>query len=287
MNTPLVVSLALAAGIVLDSNLTLRIMLLADADRMRTGVLRWAPVLSAAACVSVFSARSGFDTVLVIPWLLATLTLFLARAGEFVRLNHMRGSLSLINVFASAYLVVGAAFLLIWRVGGHPSGLSDTVVELTAVHYHFAGFAALVLASRCVAALPSDSRARQIALTSTGLIALASPLIAIGFVVNVHFLAVGAVVMVIGVLGMAAVTFWRVAPTLHGRARLLLRISSASVVISMALALDYGLSQVLPIPALTIDEMAITHGLINAVLFIGCGLTAWLVVDRASAGDPK
>jgi YndJ-like protein len=47
---------------------------------------------------------------------------------------------------AEAYLVVGGVWLVISRWGGEPLGFQEPIVFLTAVHFHFAGFASAVLA---------------------------------------------------------------------------------------------------------------------------------------------
>src|SRR5262249_54537538 len=44
------------------------------------------------------------------------------------------------------YLPVGAVWLLFSRAGLSPLGFGDTIVILTAVHFHYAGFAAPILA---------------------------------------------------------------------------------------------------------------------------------------------
>src|SRR4029077_3860861 len=47
--------------------------------------------------------------------------------------------------FALLYFPVGCVWLVLSRLGANPLGFSDDIVLLTAVHFHYAGFAALTI----------------------------------------------------------------------------------------------------------------------------------------------
>jgi hypothetical protein len=82
--------------------------------------------------------------------------------------------------------------------------------------------------------------------------------------------AVSLAVAAIGLLQLGAVR------TLRSRgARVLLVISSSAVVAAMALSAVYALGEFLRTGWLSIPEMARTHGLLNALGFVLCGLLAW------------
>jgi hypothetical protein len=70
------------------------------------------------------------------------------------------------------YLPVGGVSLLFARFGAHPLGFGDTIVLLTAVHFHFAGFAAPLIAGLAGRALNPGSAARPVfRLAAVGVIA--------------------------------------------------------------------------------------------------------------------
>jgi hypothetical protein len=66
-----------------------------------------------------------------------------------------------------------------------------------------------------------------------------------------------------------------VAPRLRSRARWLLTLSAAGVVIPMFLGVDYAAARVFPIPALDLQTMALIHGDLNALVFALLGFVGW------------
>jgi len=61
-------------------------------------------------------------------------------------LSHRARTLAEISVSAGlVYLAVGSGWLIMSRLGLQPLGFGDTIVLLTAVHFHYAGFAAPIL----------------------------------------------------------------------------------------------------------------------------------------------
>ena len=55
---------------------------------------------------------------------------------------------ALARLASPVYLTVGATWLVASRLGLEPVGIGEPIVELTAVHFHYAGFAAALLAAR-------------------------------------------------------------------------------------------------------------------------------------------
>lgn len=60
--------------------------------------------------------------------------------------------------------------------------------------------------------------------------------------------------------------------------RALLVVSSVAPLVPMVLAVQWALAQHVSMPALSINAMASTHGLLNAVGFVMIGLAGWLLV---------
>jgi hypothetical protein len=67
--------------------------------------------------------------------------------------------------------------------------------------------------------------------------------------------------------------------------RALLVVSAFSPIVPMVLAVQWALAQYVSMPALSIDAMASTHGVLNAVGFVVAGLAGWLLVG-APGGVP-
>lgn len=76
----------------------------------------------------------------------------------------------------------------------------------------------------------------------------------------------------------AGLTAAYVVPRSWGWARVLLIVSSLSVIAPMVLAVFWAAAQYVDVPALSIPAMARIHGTMNAVGFVGCGLVGWRLV---------
>ncbi|HEX6419380.1 MAG TPA: YndJ family transporter [Acidimicrobiales bacterium] len=200
-----------------------------------------------------------------------------------------------------AYLAVGGVWLVIARLGLHPLDLSADVVRLTAVHFHYAGFALPVLAATGLASV--DWYASRVSLVTGSVAAIAGPaVVAAGIATDAAVVRVtGALVMTVAAWSVAFGTFLlststsalvAAAPrgTGVGRAagRWLLVISSLSPVVPMLLALQWAVAQHSGFPSLGTGEMASTHGLLNGIGFVMAGLAGWVLAGPvpAAAGRP-
>jgi YndJ-like protein len=180
-------------------------------------------------------------------------------------------------VVAAAYALVAAGALAWSRAGVALFGVREPIVELTAVHYAFAGAGALVLAARARAAAPPGG-GRRLAGAAVVLTAGAPPVVAAGFVTGAAAPQVGGAVLM--ALGVAATAAAELAEALASAARrepgraLLLAVSGLAVWAPMALAVAWAAGQHWAVPALSVPDMARTHGLPNALAFTLCGLVA-------------
>jgi hypothetical protein len=182
------------------------------------------------------------------------------------------------------YLPVGAVWLLFNRIGFGPLGFGDTIVILTAVHFHYAGFAAPILAGlagrRIAAARPALWQLFR--LVAAGVIA-GIALVAAGITLA-RFTPVievaAAVLFAASMLALAALVLLVVVPAMRGRlAQALLAVSAASLVMTMLLAASYALGRFVGTPLLDISRMVQFHGWLNALGFVLCGLLAWTKIE--------
>ena len=109
-------------------------------------VLRVARIVQpfgATAAVASFVITPGWTAgVIALGWLLTCGVASLAGLVELVELRSLRPA-HLVPAAAVAYLSVGAGWLVLFRAGLRPEGFSHEIVELTGVHFHYAGFAAI------------------------------------------------------------------------------------------------------------------------------------------------
>ncbi|MGH9281119.1 MAG: YndJ family transporter [Acidimicrobiales bacterium] len=218
--------------------------------------------------VALLLPTGAVAALFVVPWLAVAVAL----AGR--RLSTVGPSLaSAAGTVAAAYAVVAAASLLASRAGLTVFGVGEPIVQLTAVHYTYAGSAALVLATYALGR--TTAGLRTVATAAVLLTATAPPVVALGFITRGAVLQVGgAVLMALGVCATGALNLQAAASarTDARTARLLLAVSGLAIWVPMALAVAWAAGQHWDIPVLSIEDMARTHGVANALGFAIAGL---------------
>lgn len=182
---------------------------------------------------------------------------------------------------AQAYLPVGAAWLLLSRWGATPMGFAEPIVLLTAVHFHFAGFAAAILAGATTRHVASTQGRTPMTLrAASGGIVIAPAFVATGFVFSrtLQLLAVLIFALCLVLLSWHVISFL---PRIRSRiVRFLLLVSAGSVPVSMIFAVIYTIGDVQGQLFVSIPNMAAIHGTLNAFGFCFCGLLAWTLQMR-------
>ena len=248
-------------------------------------VARMVQPFGAIAAVVSFTITPGWTAgVIALGWLLTCSCASLAGLVELVELRSLRPA-HLVPAAAVAYLSVGAGWLVLFRAGLRPEGFSHEIVELTGVHFHYAGFAATLMAALAMWAVRDRGRLGAFASLAGMLIVAGVPITAAGIATASGLLTVvGPVLLGTGVISIAAITGLAIAPRVQrDAARWLLWISAAGVVVPMLLGVDYAISRVFPVPALDLRAMALIHGDLNALVFSLAGLLGWTLA-RTAAG---
>jgi hypothetical protein len=265
-------------------------------------VARLVQPVGAVAAVASFGINPGWIAgAIALGWLITCAIASFAGLLELIELRSLR-PVHLVPAAAVAYLSVGAGWLVLSRAGLRPEGFSHEIVELTGVHFHYAGFAATLMAALTMGALRERGRLAALASVAAMLIVVGVPITAAGIATGSGLLTVaGPVLLGTGVLSVAGITGLAIAPgiraetslpRLWGRAgwgpdalaRWLLLVSAAGVVVPMLLGVDYAIGRVFPIPALDLRAMALIHGDLNALVFALCGLLGWTLVRRPVSG---
>lgn len=232
------------------------------------------PFGAAAAIVSflVPQPASGF---LGAGWLVVGAVAGLAGLVELVEARSLR--LRHFLPAATLGFLFGAGILFAAFRAGIYFGYSAPLAELVTVHFHYAGFAATLMATLAFVALRDRGEPwRRASEVAAVLVLLGTPLTAIAVASGVAGLNVlGPIVLAAGVVTTAAVIGLGAAPRRGRMSRWLLSIAAVSVVLPMLLAVDYAAARVAPIPALDLRTMALVHGNLNAILYALAGLAGW------------
>ena len=254
--------------------LGLRLIPVSDMSAGRRGLLLTGSFLqpfgAALAALSFLAPTGETAGWIASGWLLAVIPL--AAVGLRFPVQLFRDPIQACFEAGLLYLPVGAVWLVITRLGATPMELGEPIVLLTAVHFHFSGFALACVTGTTGQSLRAGSVARQVfQVIAVGIIG-GTFLIAIGFLSSPgwKYAAIGLFYCNLLTLGgyiLAGLS--RVSRTLP---RILLGVSSVSLAIGMTLALIYAAGEYSGELLIDIPGMARWHGPINGIGFTLCAL---------------
>ncbi len=216
--------------------------------------------------------------LLAVPWML--FTYLLAGIGLVHFCRHVRSpDHQLCFSAALIFVAIGGTWAAISRAGIPVMNFEPIIILLTAVHFHYAGFALPLLSGLAFRTMTRHHLVRLMIL----LIIVGIPLVGVGIAGNplLEVIAVG--ILATGCLGLALVQTRSAMRCSLEPARGLLLLSSLSLLLGMLLAVIYGIGQYLEKPLLEIPLMIPLHGIANSVGFSLAGLYGWSVLRRSAA----
>ncbi|MFD4691131.1 YndJ family protein [Streptomyces sp. NPDC058463] len=234
-------------------------------DRMR----RLWPLFAVPGAVALWLPRGATATALACCYALGALLLAAHAPWRLARTRSIRpAEIALLTALVTPS--VAALALVAERAGHELFGFGLGILALTVPHFHFAGFAAALVAG--LVCRGGDGPAGRFAALS---VPLGTLLVLVGYFVGDWAELAGAAVLTAGMWTVALLT-WRTAHDGRDRAtRVLLATSAAVLVATMVLALSWALGEATGLPHPTLTWMAATHGLGNALGFALCSLLAW------------
>ena len=235
--------------------------------------LRWPKYLiapSAILLVLSFAFETGVVAALLAgPWFLVT-CLFgmegLRRAIDGLKRRHV--DLGICAAFL--FLPVGGIWTLFARAGYQPMGFDATIVLLTGVHFHYAGFALPLLAS--LSAKERPGRLSQLTLFG---VAIGVPLVGLGITFSPIVEVAAAITLVTACIALAYLQTRIAIIRRQATISMLMMVSSMSLLAAMILAAIYAIGEFRGDRILQIEQMVPLHGIANAFGFSLCGLLAW------------
>jgi hypothetical protein len=239
-------------------------------------LIRFTQPFGAALVVAAFWGPPGLLAgALASAWLLVTALIALLGLIRFLS-KGFRSLLEIGIAAGLAYLVVGGGWLVLSRLGLNPLGFGDLIVLLTAVHFHYAGFAAPLISSRVgylLATFPATTR-RAHRISLIGVIA-GMPFVAAGITVSPLLEFIGAVEFATSLAILAYLMIACARKVVGDRpARILLTVSAICLIIGMAFTYTYAFSEFTGYYPVVIPQMVRFHGVSNALGFALCGLLA-------------
>jgi YndJ-like protein len=240
-------------------------------------VLDW--VLLAAASLTTVSFF--LDDRIAAVWFAGSWLLVCAAfAGDGLRRFVISGTKSFTQFCFAAgegYLLVAGAWLVASRAGVQLLAFREPIVLLTAVHFHFAGFASAVLAGLTYERF-RESRWRMLLGVALLAVVCGPGILALAFLLGPKVKLAGALLIAVGQLGLASGMVRVGIYAKNSSGRWLLFVAGASVAAGMILAAIWAMGEY-PLQAfVNIRQMAEFHGVLNAVGFAVCGLAGWTLM---------
>ena len=249
-------------------------------------IARMQPVGAVTAVIALLLPPGPAGGLLACTWLFVALLIAVSGVAGSISSAMESRSVPLIwewaLLMAKIDLGVGAAWFVISRLGIRPFGMPEPIGLLTAVHFHFAGFATAMIAAAASQFAASRTAGRWLRRLIP--LVVATPfMVAVGFVTFPAVKMGAALLFAISVAGLA-VCLRSLARTMTDRTpRVLLQVAAVSVFAAMVLAGVYAIADFAGSDGLTIPQMARTHGVLNCVGFCLLALLGWLVeMDRVA-----
>lgn len=242
------------------------------------------PFCAAIAVVALYLPPGRSAGILASTWMCFCLLLAVPAVVDFVPSSqpskdplHSR----IILAIARIDLLVGGAWFLASRFGMHPLGTQEPIALLTAVHFHFAGFATAIISAAMLRFAQQHGIDRWLNRLVPQVVGMPF-VVAAGFVIS-PVLKMGAAVMFSVCVAALAVALRSLARSTQSRtARFFLNTAAASVFAGMVLSSVYAIADFRGKDVLPIPQMARTHGVLNAVGFCLPALLGWLVEYAAA-----
>lgn len=282
-------TLAVAVLVVVPLGLSL-VTLNARQAKLFGGLYLLQPFAAAGAVLALSLEARGATGLFAAPW--AAFTVGVGVVGAFGLADRAPGR-ELAHTLALLSLPAGGVWLFVARAGFDPLDNGVLVVLLTAVHFHFAAFAALIVMG-C-----NNSRLRGLIQRGDAPAVLehfgrgAAWAVPVGYVLVAVGIARLPLVGVFGAVLLTGALFVHAA--LHllfvvrhqrgGLVRLFSCVSSASVLVSMPLACAWALGEWTDSTLIDFTSMLRLHGMANAHGFVLAGLVGFWLDARAREGE--
>ncbi|MEU1279746.1 YndJ family protein [Streptomyces sp. NPDC005805] len=229
------------------------------------------PLFAVAGSVCLWLPRGTAAVALVGVYAAGTVLLACEAPRRLLRRGTPPGPAEAAVLTALVAPSVAAVALLAERSGTELLGFDLEILALTVPHFHYAGFAAALVAGLVCRA--SGGRLARFGALS---VPAGTLLVLVGYFVDDWAELAGAVVLTAGMWAVALVTWRDVRGGGRDRVtRWLLGVSAAVLVATMLLALSWAVGQATGLPHPNLAWMAATHGLGNALGFALCSVLAW------------
>lgn len=175
------------------------------------------------------------------------------------------------------YLAIGGGWLVLARLDANPLGFDDTIVLLTAVHFHYAGFAAPLITGLTGYTLTAASQKVQMIYQIIALgVIVGTPLVAAGITLSPLLEVIGAIILATSLASLAyLIRFVVLRVVTYSLARIFLTISAICLLVGMFFIYLYAIGEFTGYHLVSIPQMVMGHGIVNSLGFALFGFLGW------------
>jgi hypothetical protein len=255
-------------------------------DSLKELARRLQPVGAGLAVIAIVLAPGRNAAVAALGWVVVCVLMAGSSVAQLLRAlwsgaERSTRAIRIVIGIAGIDLFVGGVWLVASRWGMQPLGIGEPIALLTAVHFHFAGFATAMIAAATLQFAKRRGEGRW--LKYLVLIVAGAPIVvAAAFLISPVVKMVAAVMFSASVAGLAIVLRASGRKMQDAAARLLLQVAAGAIFVGMMFAGAYALADYLGRGGLTIAQMTQSHGILNGVGFCLPGLLGWLVEGSSS-----
>jgi len=233
------------------------------------------PIAAAAGLLAIALPSGTLSAGIALVWL--AFTLLAALHGLTRAFGAGRHIEELCIAVGFMYLAVGGVWFVLWRSGVAVMDFGAHVPLLTAIHFHYAGFASPILVGFVGRELrAANTRLWPVYVGAASLVIVGPALVALGIAGVRTVESPAAVLLAAGTATVALLALAVVLRRINGRlAGTLFAVSSSAAVVAMTLAVLYAAGNPLEISAIELEDMVRWHGSLNALGYVLCGLLAW------------
>lgn len=239
------------------------------------GLLRWLHPWCAALLIAGYLAPAGLlAAALTLPW--AGWTALVGLRGLLrLREHPLAASDELCLDLGMLALPVGGVWMLAARAGEPLMGFVYPITLLTGMHFHYAGLLMPTIVGLAGRLLPTESTGWPLYRVLGPAVCLGVWMVAVGITVGGVVETLAGTVFATLLAAVAAILLIQAAPRIASDplARALLLFGLLATWPAMGLAAVYALSRA-GLTSISLETMALLHGSLLAVVFVGCSLTA-------------
>jgi len=211
--------------------------------------------------ISFQISRGLVSSIFILPWIISNIIIF---AKNPPKLNF--APLPFLELSSKLYSLAAPGALLISRYGLRPLNFTDRLIELTAIHFHYAGIMIPILMSKIY-----EFHSTQTLKVNSYFIGSGTTIVALGISFGKFKAQVGIFAVIFFAIPLIIISF----SVLKTNCVVWIKSAHGILIVTMLLAMYYAAGVSFSLDTISISDMIITHGILNGLGFIPLSIFGW------------